>query len=386
MFKIELNKEMLEKKLGVSCSIIGKGSRLPILNENLFRFSAERMEILSNNEEIEIITSMPYELIEGKVLNFVCQGYVIMQTLKFLKTETITIQIVSVPNGKLEKVIFGTPKNKKQYEIPCNYDADSFPADKNEEDNEATPPIVLSGAFLSESFNTVSKIVNTSDIRPALTGVYIGKIDKHLCIQAFDSKTSSSMFRIKKDMEQDFKEVIVPKSTLIPMQFFLTSNEVKISVSKDKRKIRFDDGSIVVYSRLIDGKYPDIQRVFNEYISDNEIKINRQELLGVVNRCGIFSDMINNSIVLDSRKEAFEISSKDTNFNKSSIEEIEITSKSDTFKFRTSFNAEMFKTAVSPFSGENIIITQKNDNSGIIITDDKERDYSIHALLMHQNV
>lgn len=385
MFKIELNKEMLEKKLGVSCSIIGKGSRLPILNENLFRFSAERMEILSNNEEIEIITSMPYELIEGKVLNFVCQGYVIMQTLKFLKTETITIQIVSVPNGKLEKVIFGTPKNKKQYEIPCNYDAESFPAEKSEE-NESVEPMILNGAFLTESFNTVSKIVNVSDIRPALTGVFIGKIDKHLCIQAFDSKTSSSMFRIKKEIEQDFKEVIVPKSTLIPIQFFLTSNEVKISVTKDERKIKFDDNSVTVYCRLIDGKYPDIDKVFNEYVSDNEIKINRQELLSTVSRCGIFSDMINNCIIFDSRKEAFEISSKDTNFNKASQEEIEIVSKSDTFKFRTGFNSEMFKTAISPFSGENIIITQKNGESGIIITDDKERDYSIHALLMHQNI
>lgn len=381
MFKIELNKEMLEKKLGVSCSIIGKGSRLPILNDNLFRFSGDRIEILSNNEEIEVITSMPYELLEGEVSDFVAEGRVIMQTLKYLKTETITIEIVSVPNGKLEKVIFGTPKNKKQYEIPCNYDAINFPAQNNEISSE---PVVLNGSFLSESLKTASIPVNISDTRAAFTGIFMGKIEESLCFQGVNG--GSIMVIIKKEIDEEFKPVIIPKSILIPIQFFITSNEVKVSVDKEGKNILFNDGTMSVYCRLIDGTYPDTISAFNAFNSDQELKINRLEFLSAVNRCGIFSDNIIDTIILDSRKENMAVSSKDTKFNKASAEEIEILSKSDTFKFRTGFSAKLLETILPPFSGDNLVISQKSEASAIIVTDDKERDYSVHTLLMYQNI
>lgn len=82
--------------------------------------------------------------------------------------------------------------------------------------------------------------------------------------------------------------IIIPRKTVSELQKLLDSPDVKIAVELSESKIRFTIGSVILTSKLIDGTFPDYQRVIPTG-NDKRLIIDRAGFKAAVDRVSTIS-------------------------------------------------------------------------------------------------
>lgn len=82
--------------------------------------------------------------------------------------------------------------------------------------------------------------------------------------------------------------IIIPRKTVSELQKLLDSPDVVVTVEVSDAKIRLTIGSIVMTSKLIDGTFPDYQRVIPAS-NDKELRVDCQSFSQAVDRVSTIS-------------------------------------------------------------------------------------------------
>jgi DNA polymerase III subunit beta len=77
--------------------------------------------------------------------------------------------------------------------------------------------------------------------------------------------------------------VIVPRKTVHELQRLIEAADGNVAVSVSPAKVRFDLGSVTLTSKLIDGTFPDYNRVIPQ-ANDKDLRIVNAEFMGAVDR------------------------------------------------------------------------------------------------------
>lgn len=88
---------------------------------------------------------------------------------------------------------------------------------------------------------------------------------------------------------EETKQFIIPRKTIIELQKILNDKSDVINIEIDSNHIRFNIDSILLTSKLIDGKFPDYKRVI-PLNNDKKVKINRDNLKHALMRSAIISN------------------------------------------------------------------------------------------------
>lgn len=174
---------------------------------------------------------------------------------------------------------------------------------------------------------------------------------------------------------QNMPAVIIPNKTLFELRKILLSQKGTVMIHVAEKSIKFDMGTgTVLFSKVIDGVYPDYTRVIPQG-NDKEVTLNIKELQGAVERLLALDKEKVPEIQFELKKDLLIL----RNVNKSigtGVEEIpcEYTEESIT----TGFNAKYFMDALHVFTGDTVtlkmqdkgmpfILIDKNDTKPIII-------------------
>jgi DNA polymerase-3 subunit beta len=82
--------------------------------------------------------------------------------------------------------------------------------------------------------------------------------------------------------------IIIPRKTVGELQKLLDEPDVAVTVELSDTKIRFTIGSVILTSKLIDGTFPDYQRVIPTG-NDRKLVIDRQSFAAAVDRVSTIS-------------------------------------------------------------------------------------------------
>ena len=82
--------------------------------------------------------------------------------------------------------------------------------------------------------------------------------------------------------------IIIPRKTVSELQKLVDDPDVAVTVELSDTKIRFTIGSVVLTSKLIDGTFPDYQRVIPTG-NDKKLTIDRQSFASAVDRVSTIS-------------------------------------------------------------------------------------------------
>lgn len=85
------------------------------------------------------------------------------------------------------------------------------------------------------------------------------------------------------------QELILPRKTVIELNRLLADNDEPLLIDVAPNQIRFQFGHIVLVSKLIDGKFPDYERVIPATLR-NTLVISRLTLLSSMNRAAILTN------------------------------------------------------------------------------------------------
>ncbi|UPQ86379.1 DNA polymerase III subunit beta [Ignavigranum ruoffiae] len=189
---------------------------------------------------------------------------------------------------------------------------------------------------------------SNQESRPVLTGLHLSSGDHFLSGVATDShRLSRRMIPVKYSQEElNFESINIPKKTVQELSRIIEDEDQLKMMVADKQVI-FTMDNLVIYSRLLEGNYPDTNRLIPQD-HQTEIVVDSQEFLAAIERASLMSHQGKNNVVqLDINDQQVELL-VNSNERGQASEIIEVKSaEGDDLKI--SFNPDYMKDALKSF-------------------------------------
>jgi DNA polymerase-3 subunit beta len=183
------------------------------------------------------------------------------------------------------------------------------------------------------------------------------------------------------EKEEIKREIILPRKTVLELEKQLNDNKDPVTIEIFKNKVRFTFTDIILISKIIEGKFPDYNRVIPTS-NTKQIELNRLVLLKTLQRASILSNI--NEKFRDVRliisTGLLQIICKN-NEQEQAIEEIEIKYE-DEEKIDINFNITYLLDLLNNLTCETILCAFKDSHSSILITMPGNNDFKYIVMPM----
>lgn len=288
--ELQVTQENLNKALNIVARVAGGRSTLPILSNVLLKINNNQLSISATNLDIAIT-----ELIGAKVS----------------KEGSLT-----VPARLLQDFVASLPKGTidiKQDEHKLHITAEHYDSTINGVSAEEFPvmPTIQEGSSwkipaqdLKQALQQVVFAASSDESRPVLTGVYIHSDGDNLMIAATDS------YRLAQKTLSGHKEkinLLIPNSAMQDLLRILSDETNEVEVVHDDQQVLFKVGSTELVARLIEGKYPDYQKLIPTNFATTA-EVSRDELINITKVSSLFARESAGSVTVHVEEKAKQIS------------------------------------------------------------------------------
>jgi DNA polymerase-3 subunit beta len=119
----------------------------------------------------------------------------------------------------------------------------------------------LPGATLREIIEKTRFAISSEETRYYLMGIFFHVVDDQLRAAATDGHRLARVTVARPDGADGMPDVIVPRKAVAELYRLLEEVEGTVEISLSPTKVRFGLGSAILTSKLIDGTFPDYNRV-----------------------------------------------------------------------------------------------------------------------------
>jgi DNA polymerase-3 subunit beta len=141
----------------------------------------------------------------------------------------------------------------------------------------------LPAATLREIIEKTRFAISTEETRYYLMGIFLHVVDDQLRAAATDGHRLARVTVPRPDGGEGMPDVIVPRKAVAELYRLLEELEGTVEVSLSPTKIRFGLGSAILTSKLIDGTFPDYNRVIPT-ANDKLLKLDPKSFAAGVDR------------------------------------------------------------------------------------------------------
>ncbi|MFC6463502.1 DNA polymerase III subunit beta [Marinilactibacillus sp. GCM10026970] len=347
--KFSIKRTAFLKKLRDVQLAVSSRTTIPILTGIKLVADSEGVKLTGSNSDISIetIISVHDEKAELKIEE---EGSIVLQPARFfsdivnkLPDETFSIEV-------MDRVQTAITSASSSF-IINGLDAANYPhLPEIDTDQAFTLPVQLLKTIVKQTVIAVS----SHESRPILTGVNLSLKEGRLKAVATDSHRLSQRV-IPLESAGDFSyNIVIPGKSLQELSRLLDDSLDEITVAIAENQILFKTEDTHFYSRLLEGNYPDTDRLIPD-ASSTQITLDAQVLLGAVERASLLSHEGKNNVVkLSVKQNELEITgnspevgrvNEDVSFKQIEGEEMEI-----------SFNPDYLKAALNTFGAVEITI------------------------------
>lgn len=334
-------------------------SPLPILSGIKFELKHSVLTLIASNSNISIKETLVADDInkmdvieEGSV---VLEARYVLEAVRKLEGEEIEIAII---DGAMTRI----RGNHAEYTINGSK-ADLFPA------IDFTKPVdefKLPGFKLAEIISQTAFVSSNSENRPVFTGVNIKVSDRTLTAVATDSyRLARKTLSVEEDIEFN---VTVPASNLYEVVKSISDNTDVVVCVSDKL-IQFYVGPTLIQSRLIDGLFPDVNRLIPSDFAF-ELTVNAHDMINAVDRSSFLKSEGYWTVKLEASAEEVMISSKAQEIGSS--EEVINALDYKGGALRISFSGRYLIEALKSFKSDVVKISFVGEMAAFILQNDED--------------
>lgn len=284
--KLHFNSKTLTDTLSKLAQVIDSNSVMPILESVLFTAEAhaEAVTLVASNLSQTLTATVPAEGIKAAVQ--VCiPAKLLLDTLKGLPNQPVVIEADN--DATAIKVISENGNYKIAVENALN-----FPKTNNSSIGDVAG--LLTATAIKQAIELTKIAVSKDQIRPAMTGV---------CFEVNDMCTSFAasnghllnMIGYNNMAFNDNARVVIPAKTMQVLAGILTDDEVNIHT--DGQQITFDTANMLLSSKLIDERFPDLSNIFPDPAFD--LLLDRLALIATLKRVVNFANETTQAIMLN---------------------------------------------------------------------------------------
>tara|TARA_B100001123_G_scaffold256451_1_gene285971 strand:+ start:106 stop:888 length:783 start_codon:yes stop_codon:yes gene_type:complete len=254
--------------------------------------------------------------------------------------------------------------------------SNNFPL--SEEDN-SQKSFEISSEKLLKLLNKTKISISNDETRHYLNGIYLHKTTlenkSFLCGVATDShRLSSSSIEIEKNI--NIESVILPKKTIFQLIFLLEESNKNIKISNSKSKIKFEMETGVLISKVIDGRFPDYNKVIPKDNSKT-LEIKLEDFKNSIERVSSVSSDRKEGLKMLISKDAVQLSVNNPNSG-DGVENI--SAKFNSSDLNISFNSRYLTDIASQIENESITIYLKDPGSPVLVRDFLDKN-SFHVVM-----
>ena len=277
MVLIKTQRDTLLAPLQSVSGIVERRHTLPILSNVLLEKKGDRLTLLATDIEIQITTTTQGAGGDGD--GAVTVGARKLQEI--LRSLPDTTEVSLLLEDKRLQVRGGKSRFSLQT-LP----ADDFPRMTISEGE--TKQFSISQKAFRQLLAKTQYAMAAQDVRYYLNGLLLLVEGTELRAVATDGhRLAFASVAIETELPR--QEMILPRKTVLELNRLLLDNDDALNITLTPNQVRFSFGSVVLVSKLIDGKFPDYERVVPATLK-NHMKVGRQTLMQAMQRAAILTN------------------------------------------------------------------------------------------------
>lgn len=347
--KFTVNRSAFLKKLKDVQLAVSSRSTIPILTGIKLIASEEGIQLTGSNSDISIETFVR-KSDEQSGLTIEEEGQIVLQPARFfsdivnkLPDETFTVEV----KDRVQTAITSASSSF----IINGLDAANYP---HLPEIDTTQSFTLPVNLLKKIIKQTVIAVSTHESRPILTGIHLTISDGKLKAVATDSHRLSQRVIPVEGTESLSYNLVIPGKSLQELTRLLDDSLDEIEVAIAENQILFKSEDTLFYSRLLEGNYPDTDRLIPDS-SATEVTLEAQILLGAVERASLLSHEGKNNVVkLSVKDDTVEITGNSPEVGR--VNEQVTTQSISGEEMEISFNPDYLKAALTTFGPVDITL------------------------------
>ncbi len=358
--KFFCNQKDFDEALNIVNKAISPNNTLPVLNNILIKAEGKKLYFSSTNLEIAINCSIEADVrSEGAIT---VPAKLITGYISLLADEKVEVSVV-------EGVTLNINSSSSNTKIKC-ISADEFPLipkiDKNKEFTVKIEDFILG---VNETVFAAS--VNTS--RPVLSGVLMIVKDGSLKLVATDSYRLAEKKLSLSKKSDDEVSCIIPARTMAELAKIIgRAGEKELRINVTNSQILFTSDGVELISRLIEGKFPDYEKIIPKD-HKTSFEVSTEALSLVLKRVSLFARENNNSVKISVTNDGKAIVSSDE--TKVGEEKAELLIKIEGENNKISLNAQYLLDVLTYINEEKVSFTMNDKLSPAVIRPAKGEGY-----------
>ncbi|MBB2971982.1 DNA polymerase III subunit beta [Mesorhizobium sp. RMAD-H1] len=279
--RVTLERSNLLKSLNHVHRVVERRNTIPILSNVLLQADGASLQLKATDLDLEI-TEATAAMVEQAGATTV-PAHLLYDIVRKLP-DGAEVQLATNPDGNSLAVLSG----RSNFRLQCLPQSD-FPELTA---GSFTHTFRLESSALKRLIDRTQFAISTEETRYYLNGIYLHAIENNGALKLRAVATDGHrLARAELDAPagcEGMPGIIIPRKTVAELQKLVDDPDVVVTVELSDAKIRFTIGSVVLTSKLIDGTFPDYQRVIPTG-NDKKLTIDRQSFASAVDRVSTIS-------------------------------------------------------------------------------------------------
>ncbi|HDY83894.1 MAG TPA: DNA polymerase III subunit beta [Halieaceae bacterium] len=356
--KFNISREALLKPLSLVAGVVERRQTLPILANVLMVLDGDRLSLTGTDLEVELVGRVHLSA-AGDSGEVTVPARKLVDICKSLP-EGSDIQI----NAQESKV---TVKSGRSRFTLSTLPAREFP---NVEDSMGTHHFVLKQGQLKRLIDRTSFAMAQQDVRYYLNGMLWELIGKQLRVVATDGhRLAMCTLPQKVGVDGDI-QVILPRKGVLELARLLLEEDAEIAIVIGSNHVRATTNDFTFTSKLVDGKFPDYQRVLPRS-PDKIIQGSRMDLRQAFTRTAILSNEKYRGVRLKLTENTLDIVANNPE-QEEAEETVSVDYKGEALE--VGFNVSYLLDVLGVLNGEQIKLSLADPNSSALLEESDEGD------------
>ena len=365
-----MNLSLLQENLNLALTnvsrFVSSKNQIPVLNNILFSTDQGRLKLSATNLELSI--------------NYWVGAKIDQEGSITVPAKEITEFISYLPSGKIDLELkndllnISSQKTKSTFTTSPATDFPDFP--KINPDTQFDINLNL----LTESINQISFSAAVDDSRPILTAIlciFENNSIKFIATDGFRLSFKEIKLETSLNLKKESLSFLIPAKSLIEVTKLAKNNQtIKIGLTSDEHQVMFILDDVELVSRLIDGAFPDYQKLIPENYS-TKIFINRDEFFQSVKLASVFARESANVVKVNIKNNSLELTANAPQIGQNLIK---LDSKTEGEPLEVAFNYK-FLTDFLNICKSNEILIELNENLSPVFFHDQSDPSFTHIIM-----
>ena len=355
--KFNIQRDLLLPALQVVNGVVERRHTLPVLSNILLNVGQEKITLTGTDMEVELITTINQSNKETR--EFTLPARKLLDISKALPESAIIEFSVDKDQAILKS-------GKSRFTL-ATLPAKDFPST----DLSGTPEelIVTQGEFKSLLEDTMFAMAQ-QDVRYYLNGLLLEAGSDRIRAVATDGHRLALKEIAKDTGIKEQIQVIIPRKGVVELARLLNDSDSELRIQISKNHIRLKIGDIHFTSKLIDGKFPDYERVVPK-LTETPLRANRAALKQSLTRASILSNEKYKGVRIALKQNSLMALAHNPE-QEEAEEELEVQYQGD--EMEIGFNVTYLLDAINAIKTEHVILSTINPDSSCLILPEDNSD------------